>query len=206
MFLTTPTLIKETPEISFNQADLENGINGLFRAPLEQAASLMPSMEELVNSVPVDDKENWELDIKVHMLFENQYPCIPNWHCDNVPRVNGKTDYSAIEVDAEPMYLWISDGPETEFLYSPSLMEETPKGHADIADHIRKFDLPTVKMKPKAWTAMFQNTPHRGTISKKSNWRVFARLTHKSIAPTRPVTSHLRRHSQVYLDSKHFSW
>lgn len=206
MFLTKPILIKKTPYVTFEQEVLERGVNGLFRAPLEQAAKLMPSMAQLLDTVPVKDIENWEVDIKVHMLFKDQYPCIPNWHCDNVPRVDGKVDYKAINYDSQPMYLWISDGPETEFLANAQMIDRTPRGHDELAKFIREGGYTTESIQPKGWYSIFQDTPHRGTASKKNGWRVFARLTHRSIAPTRPVTSFIRRHSQVYLNTRTFSW
>src|SRR3546814_568198 len=93
--LRIPKLVKET-SISFNQTVLEIGHCGLFRAPLHLSEGLMPQMAELVRSAPVQDPQNWELDIKVHMLMPGQFPCIPNWHCDNVPR-----DESGLRYDLE---------------------------------------------------------------------------------------------------------
>ena len=49
-------------------------------------------------------------------------------------------------------------------------------------------------------------TPHRGTQATENVWRVFVRLTHKSITPVSPVTNYIRRHCQVYLDPTTFSW
>lgn len=54
--------------------------------------------------------------------------------------------------------------------------------------------------------AKTEEGPHRGMKSEKNQWRIFARLTHKSILPTRQQTSILRKHSQVYLDASEFSW
>lgn len=208
MFFTTPKLVKETPEITFNQVDLENSFCGLFRAPLSKAASLLPVVSDLLDTAPITIHEkDWEVDVKIHMLFKGQYPCIPNWHCDNVPRnKEGKLDYSAIDYEAMPMYLWVSDSPTTEFLDKEYTASPTPKGHDEVADIIRANDLPTLRIAPKAWYSMHQDTPHRGRAATENGWRVFVRLTHKDIAPVRPVNSFIRRHCQVYLDSKTFSW
>jgi len=118
------------------------------------------------------------------MLMPNQYPCIPNWHFDNVPRVNNKQDFDLVKPDA-PMYIWLSGSPLTEFR----------KGGKSW--HIN----------PKHWVRFTQCDEHRGTMSNAFQWRGFIRATHKSIAPQNRVGSDpLRRHCQVYLDSSNFSW
>lgn len=208
-FLNTPTPVKQT-DIKFDPKVLEVGTCGLFRAPLNLASQLMPSMSELVASVPVDRPEDYELDIKVHMLMAGQYPCIPNWHTDNVPRDETGLRFDLIDADSDPMLLWISDGPETEFLAQHVVMPERPGSHQEIARFLRgdSKNVPpmTQFIQPNVWWSMDQRTPHRGTQARKSGWRVFARVTPRSIAPHRPVESVIRRHAQVYLDASEFSW
>lgn len=210
--LTTPQLIKET-NIKFDPKVLEAGTCGLFRAPLHLAAALMPSMAELVASVPVPDPENYELDIKVHMLMVGQYPCIPNWHTDMVPRDETGLRFDFIQPSAPPILLWISDGPCTEFLARPQLMDERPGSHQEIARFIDRLPSQDAKgfytqfIQPNVWTAMRQDTPHRGTQTDRNGWRVFARVTPRELVdPRRPVSSVIRRHAQVYLDASEFSW
>lgn len=179
---------------------------GLFRCPLPLAYELMPELAALYRSAPVDNPEEWELDLKIHMLMKDQYPCIPNWHCDNVPRdAAGVVDYRQTSDLAPPMLLWVSDGPETEFLAAP-LNLPTPRGHRELAESIRESGAAVQKIVPQVWTSMDQLTPHRGTKATKDGWRIFARLTHRSITPDRPVLSYLRRHCQVYLDATSFEW
>lgn len=68
-------------------------------------------------------------------------------------------------------------------------------------------DLKLEKIPAQTWISMDQRTPHRGTLSDKNQWRVFVRLTHKSITPVRPVANdYVRRHCQVYLNPETFSW
>lgn len=43
----------------------------------------MPDLKPLFDSCPIKDGV---IDVKIHMLMPNQYPCIPNWHYDLVPQ------------------------------------------------------------------------------------------------------------------------
>jgi len=209
--LTTPKLVSQT-NIKFDPKVLEAGHCGLFRAPLHLAAGLMPEMAELIASVPVQDPSQYELDIKVHMLMPGQFPCIPNWHTDMVVRDESGLRFDLIDPEAPPMLLWISDGPETEFLAEQLTMIERPGSHQEIARRINyRGDVGgrpvmTQFVQPNCWWSMTQTTAHRGAQSKKHGWRVFARVTPKALAPRRPVTSVIRRHAQVYIDAAEFGW
>lgn len=86
---------------------------GVRGASFNKAIELMPDLQEVLNTFP-DDKNIFSFDIKVHMLMPNQYPCIPNWHTDNVPRENGIQKFNLVKPDL-PMYLWISGAPLTQF-------------------------------------------------------------------------------------------
>ncbi len=195
---------------------------GLFRATLKEAREFMPELNSLYDSIPLSiiDIGNYELDVKIHMLMANQWPCIPNWHCDNVPRgENGITDYKLAEQNVfnnvPKMLLWVSGTPCTQFLSRDVVIHSYPTSHSDVSRYIKelvsKEDLVDDKsilthMDPQQWVEIDQLSPHRGMKSEKNQWRIFARLTHKSILPTRQQTTVLRKHSQVYLDVSEFSW
>lgn len=205
MKLNTFDIVKQT-SIDLTNVNLSVLPCGLFRCPLDRAESFIPELKELYDSSPVDDPENWELDLKIHMLMKDQYPCIPNWHCDNVPRVDGKTRYDLIDYNSPKMYLWVSDEPTTEFLKYSQEVGTIIEDHGDIHPLVNEYQMETTKIPSQTWISMDQCTPHRGTKSKIYTWRIFARLTHKSIAPVRPVDSIIRRHCQVYLDANTFTW
>src|SRR3546814_9461958 len=63
------------------------------------------------------------------------FPCIPNWHCDNVPRDESGLRYDLVDdlPRFPPMYLWISKGPATEFLAEGIHMMHRPGSHQEIA-------------------------------------------------------------------------
>lgn len=159
--------------------------NGLRKATFDQVITLMPDLRELIYTFPENPTEFY-WDIKVHMLMPNQYPCIPNWHFDNVPRnKKGSQDFSKVD-ETKPMYLWLSGEPLTQF---------------------RKDDKSWF-VDPLKWVRFTQKDEHRGTVSNKFTWRCFIRATHKDLTSKNPDKNHdpLRRHSQVYLDSNEFMW
>jgi len=158
---------------------------GVHQASFAQLIELMPDLECIRNSFPEAAGEfTW--DVKVHMLMPNQYPCIPNWHFDNVPRLNNKQDFDAVKL-GRPMYLWLSGAPLTEF---------------------RSDDKSTItKVIPQRWHKFTQKDEHRGTQSHDFQWRGFIRATHQDILKqNKSGVNPLRRHSQVYLDAGNFSW
>jgi len=57
---------------------------GLHRCPTEEVEEYLPEMLELVRSAPISNLDEWEVDIKIHMLMDGQYPCLPNFHCDYI--------------------------------------------------------------------------------------------------------------------------
>ncbi|WP_419810787.1 hypothetical protein [Bacterioplanoides sp.] len=157
---------------------------GVHQASFLQLAELMPDVLKLLKDFP-ENPLDFTWDVKVHMLMPGQFPCVPNWHYDNIPRVNNVKDFSRVQQD-KPMYLWLSGAPLTEF---------------------RNPDGTTRFISPKTWNRFTQKDEHRGTASVEFGWRGFIRATHKDILPANHAgTDPLRRHSQVYLDANNFSW
>jgi hypothetical protein len=157
---------------------------GVHQATAGEVFRLMPDLTSLLAHTFPRSVDDYIWDVKVHMLMPNQFPCIPNWHFDNVPRVNNKQDFDLIKPDA-PMYLYLSGAPLTEF----------------------REDGVITPVEPKTWHRFTQRDEHRGTMSNDFCWRGFIRATHKDIMPQRPRgRDPLRRHSQVYLDAENFSW
>lgn len=154
---------------------------GVIKASYKDLIKHMPDLEELLKSFP-EDPLDFTWDVKVHMLMPEQFPCIPNWHFDNVPRVEGKQDFSLVQSD-KPMYLWLSGAPLTLF--------KTEEGIEEVL--------------AQSWKRFTQNDKHKGVMSEEFTWRGFIRATHVDIM--KPFTGDtLRRHSQVYLDSNKFMW
>ena len=141
----------------------------------------MPELSEVIDTFP-DTPSMFTWDVKVHMLMPRQYPCIPDWHVDNVPRVAGVQQFDKVRPDL-PMYLWLSNGPLTEFV----------NGYVT----------------PRQWLRFTQEDVHRGTAAGEFGWRLFIRATHQEIMPPKlwpTYEGYLRRHTQVYLDAKDYQW
>jgi hypothetical protein len=157
---------------------------GVHQAQTWQMIKFMPDLKELITTTFPDKMSDFIWDVKVHMLMPNQYPGIPNWHFDNIPRINNRQDFELVRIDL-PMYLWVSGAPLTEFRRNGR----------------------TWFIEPEEWVKFHQNDEHRCCLSNDFTWRGFIRATHKDIFLKCPKNEDvLRRHSQVYLDAANFSW
>ena len=153
---------------------------GVHQAPLEKFLALMPDLRPALESFPRNENpHDFTWDVKVHMLMPRQYPCIPGWHVDNVPRqADGRQMFDKVRLDL-PMYMWISGGPLTQFT--------------------------TGYIQPEKWVRFTQADEHRGQQASEFTWRGFIRATHKDIMPPKKE-NWLRRHCQVYVDEVDYQW
>lgn len=157
--------------------DWSKQVCGVHQAPVEEMMRIMPELEEIIKTFP-DNPDIFTWDVKVHMLMPRQYPCIPNWHTDNVPRENGIQRFDKIKPELH-MYVWVSGAPLTQFKHG--------------------------YLTAKTWHRFNQLDEHRGTPASEFCWRGFIRATHKEIQPPKE-DDYLRRHCQVYLDSETYQW
>lgn len=125
--------------------------------------------------------DEWTIDIKVHMLMPGQYPCIPGWHIDLVPRGDdGKQMMDKIDA-SQKMYLLISGPPITEFRDGRKII-------------------------PGEFVEFTQMDEHRGTAADSHCWRMFIRIAPSKIYQKNLSEDTSRRHCQIYLDSENFKW
>lgn len=157
--------------------DWSKQICGVHQATYEGTIEAMPDLAGLLKTFP-DDPGCFTWDVKVHMLMPRQYPCIPNWHCDFVPRVDGIQRHDLVKAD-KPMYCWVSGPPLTQFKHG--------------------------YLEAKKWHRFTQVDEHRGTPSGDFCWRGFIRATHIDIMTAKEPPWE-RRHAQVYLDSETYQW
>lgn len=168
--------------------DWSKSHNGLMLCSFEQTKEYMPEVlpiiEELIPYLE-HNINDYLIDVKVHMLMPGEYPCIPNWHADFVPRdENLKKQHSKITSDK--MYLWTSGAPKTEF----------------------KNGKVIIKTENYNWIEFDQRSIHRGTKSEEHTWRCFIRLIPKWFVHNHTINvGTIRRHSQVYIDDpNNFRW
>ena len=168
--------------MNYTQDQLKQMHNGLISCPIDWVEDLMPEVAPLIETAPIEHRD-YVVDVKVHMLMPNQFPCIPNWHGDFVPRDADNNLREELIDDTQVMFLWLSGPPITEF-----------------------EDGRTVS--PGEWVPFTQRDIHRGRMSDEFQWRLFVRLTPLSLARNVAKTKKdaLRRHTQVYLDSEGFTW
>lgn len=150
---------------------------GVHQAPFMEMLKLMPDLRHIVKDFP-DNPDDFTWDVKVHMLMPNQFPCIPHWHCDNVPRINGIQQFNLTRPEL-PMYIWLSGAPLTQFKHG--------------------------FLTPGKWHRFNQCDEHRGIAASEFLWRGFIRATHKDILPARDG-DWKRVHCQVYVDSQTCQW
>ncbi len=150
----------------------------------ELMPEVLPIIDELIPYLQYD-RGRYLIDVKVHMLMPEQYPCIPNWHTDFVPR-NCNLKKQPENITGDKMYLWVSGAPKTEF----------------------KNGYKKIKTENYTWIEFDQYSVHRGTKSKIHTWRCFIRLIPKEFIHNTTINiGSVRRHSQVYIDDPaHFRW
>jgi len=183
-------------KIKMENIDWSKSHCGVMLCDYEKTKELMPEcipvIDDLVQTGKLEfDISDYLIDVKVHMLMPEQFPCIPDWHCDFVPRNNETGLKEPERITGEKMYLWVSGEPRTEFKNPPNIID-------------------TGNTK---WVEFTQNDYHRGVKSTIRTWRCFIRLVPKCFVVDRPTgnkdKSHrgsLRRHTQVYLDANSFEW
>lgn len=157
---------------------------GLFHTPLEEAKKLMPDLAPVLDACPSIKGERYIVDVKVHMLMPGQWPCIPNWHYDMVPRDTNKVQQWDLVDPTKVMFLWLSGPPLTQF----------------------RKDGKVWQVEPRTWVPFTQEDEHRGVASEIHTWRTFIRLVPEPLLRAAPVDQWIRRHTQVYLNAEEFTW
>lgn len=162
---------------------------GLYHCPFDSAHELMPEVSEILNALPetLAYKDYAVVDVKVHMLMPYQWPCIPNWHRDLIPRGADSAQQMGLATNEKRLWMWVSGHPLTEFDMS------------NYPNHPYGF------VPPQTWINFSQMDVHRGTQSQEHCWRCFIRVAPRDVLPPAPMESRLRRHCQVYV-REDFVW
>jgi hypothetical protein len=170
--------------------DWHKSPNGVMLCTYERTIELMPEVQPILDELFDSDdlelnKNDYAIDVKIHMLMPGQFPCIPNWHRDFVPRDENLKKNSK-KVTGEKMYMWLSGAPLTEYM--------------DKEGNITKKE-------PQQWHSFTQSDIHKGTVCEEHTWRCFIRVIPKKfIHPSTVNINKTRIHTQVYLDAAKFKW
>ncbi len=181
LYQESGNIVDPTEANDMDQLLIKQFHNGLIKCPLSEVRDAMPGILPIIDEAPVPHT-NYVVDAKVHMLMPNQFPCIPNWHGDAIPRDSDLTLRPDLADASNRLFMWISNDPLPEFEDAREVL-------------------------PEKWIEFGQLDIHRGTISSQHIWRLFIRLM-PSCLVARPRTGKdvLRRHTQVYLDCSQFTW
>ena len=164
--------------------DLTTCLPGLFHCPLPDAQLLMPEFAPILRMAPVETS-SWVVDVKIHMLMPGQWPCIPNWHFDFVPRdEQGRKQFDQRD-RRHRMYAWVSGPPLTVFRDDEGNLDAIPE---------------------RRWVEFDQFDEHQGQSSAQHCWRAFIRIVPEELCPAAKPDQWVRRHTQVYLDANQFEW
>ena len=166
--------------------DWSKSHNGVMLCTLAETKVLMPEVLPILQDLfPEDSWDNYYIDVKVHMLMPQQFPCIPNWHFDFLPRDAKGDRIQGIKSDKK-MYMWISSAPLTLYKDAKDIEYEKPA---------------------QAWHPFTQHDLHRGQVSQDHVWRCFIRVIPKEFVHDTTINmGQQRRHIQVYADSRKFKW
>ncbi len=173
------------------ERDWSKSHNGVMLCSFEKTKELMPEVTDLLVALETSGElelpvGEYVVDVKIHMLMPKQFPCIPNWHRDFIPR-DENLKRNAKELSDLKMFMWISGAPLTEYRN-----KETGESYFK---------------EPQHWHSFTQHDLHRGTASDQHTWRCFIRVIPKHfIHQTTCNVGELRRHTQVYLDADKFNW
>lgn len=189
----------------------------LYSASLEFAACYGgPLTRAVLRKLPNWDPPNgfhWVVDTRTHMLMPGQYPAIPGWHCDGVPRGNytAQPDLNQLRDDVWHVVAHVSTHPEgvsnTQFITEPYEIDcDESRVWASVHEHLKRTDVElsgsVLTPGDGAITRFKMPTLHRATPAKHRGWRWWFRA---SMYYNRPVNQ-IRNHVQVYTVGDGAGW
>lgn len=156
-------------------------------------------------------EKNIVIDTRVNMLMKGQWPSIPGFHCDDVPRnpESGQPDLSLCDDSVRHFMVLVSTNKAdtisgTEFVTNErtyNLKKDSVWNSLDSAvcgDKKKK----TRFIKEREIIEFNQLAIHRATPAKENGWRLFFRL---SVTHRKPVNE-IRNQVQIYVDPKNSGW
>jgi hypothetical protein len=151
------------------------------------------------------------LDVRVHRLFPGQYPGIPGWHCDFVPRgsYSGQPNFSLCHPRAFHIALLLSDQPHgvssTRFVDQPIRPDLYDKEHVyrNLHHEVHRINPPIRTIKDGELVWFNQKTIHAASPCHRRGVRMFLRY---SMIEKPVVANQFADQQQVYLLSEENGW
>ena len=195
----------------------------LFNCDYEHARRFGgPITHALLDQIP----EEWRtvplvVDTKSAMLMPGWFPCIPGWHHDDVERRGPHNQPDYLNKSKSAKFIMTLVGAEysaTEFLADTVTMLLPPPDKVVYAEWDRNIQfavaddqVSTISAKDHEIIMFDDNTFHQGTVSKKSGWRYFGRVSRYyehgiPVARGNKRTNEVRKQVQIYMSAEKAGW
>lgn len=125
------------------------------------------------------------VDVRIHRLFPGQFPAIPGWHCDFVPRggYSGQPNFGLCSQYAFHVCLILSDQEagvsNTEYVMDPLrlVLEDQEHVYREVHRGVEHFKPIVARAPDGRFTWFNQKTIHRASPAHRRGVRLFMRFS-----------------------------
>ena len=203
-------IIKNEPMIFSGDLGFARKNSGIITNSILDA---LEATEEFKVAYEKRGENNLVIDTRVNMVMPGQYPSIPGWHCDDVPRKdnNSQPDFSLCSKNTQHFMVLVSDKAQyisgTEFatkdweldIDQNNVWNSLDRG---MKDYINCNPGGTRFVHDGELIQFNQLAVHRASPAKRNGWRLFFRA---SITYRQPKNE-IRNQVQVYVDLNNAGW
>jgi len=155
----------------------------------------------------VDLEKDCIVDSRITLCQKGQYPSIPGWHCDFVPRPKGQPDLSLVSDKVRHYMIVLADKEGhscTEFLMNAFECEiDENNVWQSLDDECKALQPRGFQIKEGELLSFSQLDVHRAVPATCGGWRIFMRLT--TGLALEPVNE-IRTQVQVYVPMNKAGW
>lgn len=153
------------------------------------------------------------IDSRVQRLMPNQYPSIPGWHCDAVPRnsYHGQPDFDLINPSAFHVCVLLSSEPcgvsNTQYVDQHTVFklftEAGTSLYSQLHNEVERLKPTLLNVRDGQFIKFTPYTVHRAMPTVRRGWRMFFRFSmyHKP-----PLENKIQSSMQVYQLSEANGW
>lgn len=144
------------------------------------------------------------IDVRIHHLRKDEYPAIPGFHLDWIPRKNKGTEPDMTRIPSgHHVVMIIGETSLTEFLDIPLELEfpdTQPFAYAN--SYIKDHRLPVWNVSSGDLVRFTSRDWHRPVPAQGTEWRLFIRASQVEVRPANQI----RTQSQVYIPIQEARW